>query len=130
WVVSKIFYHFDAVLYVGQVNRDYFRLHGVPEEKLFFAPHAVDNDRFQLTDGVSNEARRWRRDLDIPPDHLIVLFAGKFEEKKRPLDLLKAFSSLNHEKAYLLFVGAGVLEAEIREQARSVPNVFFAPFQN
>ena len=68
WVISKIYSRFDAFLYVGQANREYFRYHGVPEEKLFFAPHAVENQRFFLTQELTNQGKAWRKEFDIPDD--------------------------------------------------------------
>ena len=58
------------------------------------------------------------------------MFAGKFEEKKRPLDLIEAFRLLNRKDVSLLFVGAGALEGRLRVSAAAMRNVFFAPFQN
>ena len=122
---------FAAVLYVGRANREYFRWHGVPDEHLFFSPHAVDNERFaDRPDETQREAIAWRALLGVPPAHALVMFAGKFEDKKRPLDLLKAFGRLGMEDASLVFVGAGHLEPELRGQAEEMPNVRFAPFQN
>ena len=128
--IAHIFRRFAAFLYVGTANREYLRLHGVPEKKLFFAPHAVDNDRFFLAAEWSGQARAWRKELGISDKSLLIIFAGKFEEVKRPLDLLRAFSKVNHPDAALLFVGAGILERELRAAAAKMHNVFFAPFQN
>ncbi len=129
--ISLVFRRFAAVLYVGQANREYFRLHGVPPERLFFAPHCVDNDRFQADpERVRRAAREWRRSLGVPEENALVLFAGKFEDKKRPLDLLAAFRHAGLPGVSLLFVGAGGLEETLRASARDVPGVFFAPFQN
>lgn len=130
-IIAAIFERFSACLYVGQANRDYFRKHGVSEDRLFFSPHAVDNERFTTSMVLaSEEGRKWRTELGISPHNLLLLFAGKFEEKKRPLDLLEAFVRLQRSDVSLLFVGAGKLEVELRRKAGQVPNVFFAPFQN
>ncbi|MDK2971321.1 MAG: hypothetical protein PWP23_1076 [Candidatus Sumerlaeota bacterium] len=126
-----LFRRFDAVLAVGRANRRYYRAHGVPSRRIFFSPHAVDNDRFFASgDNARSEARVWRRDLGIPEDHRVVLFAGKFEPKKRPLDLLAAFQRAGLSNASLLFAGSGPLEEELRRQAARVSHVYFAPFQN
>jgi len=131
WIIARIFRRFNALLYVGQANREYFLWHGVPESKLFFSPHAVDNERFMAAPAdTASEGRRWRTELGIPQSHPLILFAGKFEEKKRPLDLLEAFSRLGRADVSLLFVGSGALERELRERSATIPNVFFAPFQN
>ena len=130
-VIGSIFERFSAFLDVGSANRDYFRYHGVAEGRLFRAPHAVDNERFLAAAGPAQAAaREWRRQLGIPEAHRVILFAGKLEPKKRPLDLLEAFRAAGLSDASLLFVGAGELEGELREAARNVGHVHFAPFQN
>jgi glycosyltransferase involved in cell wall biosynthesis len=130
-VLSLLFRRFRAFLYVGAANRDYLRMHGVPDERLFFCPHAVDNDRFSADpDATRAAALAWRRELGIPADKAVVLFAGKLEEKKRPLDLLRAFARAAVPGGALLFVGNGHLDEAVRREAALVPHVYFAPFQN
>lgn len=129
--ISNIYRQFSACLYVGKANYHYFQYHGVSSDRLFFAPHAVDNARFMsLTTTAAQAAQAWKQSLGIPMDHRVILFAGKFIAKKRPLDLLQAFIQAKLPKVSLLFVGAGELEADLREQAASQPQVYFAPFQN
>jgi glycosyltransferase involved in cell wall biosynthesis len=130
-VIAAIFRRFGAFLHVGSANRAYFEAHGVPASKLFFAPHAVDNARFAAAAaGAATEARAWRSALGIPERHAVVLFAGKLEEKKRPLDLLEAFRRARLADATLFVVGSGPLEPAVRAAARDVPGVVLAPFQN
>jgi glycosyltransferase involved in cell wall biosynthesis len=130
-VIARIFRRFAAFLFVGSANRDYLKFHGVPDERLFFSPHAVDNDRFTAAlSHAEKEARVWKRELGIPEGHRVVLFAGKFEPKKRPHDLLKAFRLAGVSNCSLLLVGAGELEVELRQEAAGCANAFFAPFQN
>lgn len=125
------FSRMKACLFVGQANREYYRMHGVPKERLFFSPHAVDNARFAAAE---SEARRkaveWRRSLGIPKDARVVLFAGKLIEKKRPQDLLHAFRRAALPNAALLYVGSGELEESVRAAAGRDAMVFFAPFAN
>ncbi|MEY2565404.1 MAG: hypothetical protein QOH88_3597 [Verrucomicrobiota bacterium] len=129
--ITVVYNRFAAFLYVGQANREYFRIHGVPDSKLFFSPHAVDNERFMAEPDKTHAAGvAWRAELGIPKDYLVVMFAGKFEAKKRPLALLAAFQHLDRKDVSLLFVGSGALEPQLREKAGSASNVFFAPFQN
>lgn len=129
--ISLIYQRFSACLYVGKANYDYFLAHAVPAESLFFAPHAVDNDRFFAhAEDANHKAMLWKQELGIPANHLVILFAGKFEVKKRPLDLLQAFLQANLSQVSLLFVGAGTLESELQRQAAAHPHIHFAPFQN
>ncbi|HZY87165.1 MAG TPA: glycosyltransferase family 4 protein [Gemmataceae bacterium] len=130
-LLAALFKRFAGFLYVGAANRRYYLQHGVPERKLFFAPHAVDNDRFSAArPQAEREAREWRRELGIDEGRRVVLFAGKYEEKKRPLDLLEAFRAAAVPGTTLLFVGGGPLEGELRRRAEGFSSVRFAPFQN
>ncbi len=122
---------FSAFLHVGAANRRYFLHHGVPEARLFFAPHAVDNARFlHEREGAEGDAAAWKRELGIPEGHAVILFAGKFEAVKRVTDLIRAYRAARLQQAALLLVGGGPLEAEVRREAAGDPTIFFAPFQN
>lgn len=131
-----LFRRFRGFLAVGRANADYFRNCGVSEDRIVFAPHAVDNDRFRgQAAAVRDQAAAWRLELGIPSSAFVFLFAGKLEDKKRPQDLLAAFSALEtppSRPAVLLFVGSGALEARLRDAAgtRVGESIFFAPFQN
>jgi glycosyltransferase involved in cell wall biosynthesis len=129
--IRQIYRRFDACLYVGQANRGYFEYHGVPADKLFFAPHAIENERFiQAIPQAQRDARHWKQLLGIPENHRVILFAGKLIEKKRPLDLLQAFRYASLDQVSLLFVGSGPLESALRTAAADLDQVYFAPFQN
>jgi len=126
---SWTFRRFSRVLSVGTANEDYFKTCGVPQQKLIRAAHCVDNDRFQKASDEANEAAlAWRKELGIPEDSFVFLFAGKFESKKRPTDLLAAFKKLNNPNTSLLLIGGGDFEEELHKNAND--QVFFAPFQN
>ncbi len=129
--IALIYQRFSACFYVGKANYHYFRHHGVPSQQLFFAPHAVNNEWFfRQAESVDRQAAAWKQALGVPPNHAVILFAGKFESKKRPLDLLQAFVQAKLLQVSLLFVGAGCLEAELRSQATAHPHIYFASFQN
>lgn len=134
-----LFRRFAAFLSVGKAHADYLRRSGVPEAKIVFAPHAVDNERFRAAAPQAElDAKAWRRELGIPEGARVFLFAGKLEPKKQPLELLDAFLAVTADRdeasppAALLFVGSGALEGELRARAATngTGRVFFAPFQN
>lgn len=135
-----LFRRFSGFLAVGRANTEYFRNSGAAPSRIHFVPHCVDNERFlAAASDASREAADWRVELGIPAAAVVILFAGKFETKKRPLDLLEAFIKMEEgrpgsgaEPAVLLFVGGGVLEGELRRRAgeRTGRSVFFSPFQN
>lgn len=129
--ISLVYSRFNTFLYVGKANYEYFIYHGVKPKQLVFAPHAIDNERFiQATYLAKIAAISWKKELGIPEQDKVILFAGKFNSKKRPLDLLKAYKQANLKDVALLFVGGGELETELKKQAAEHPNIFFAPFQN
>ncbi|RYG39965.1 MAG: glycosyltransferase family 1 protein, partial [Chitinophagaceae bacterium] len=100
-----IYRHVHIAFYVGTENKKYYRRFGLKHEQLRFAPHAIDNSRYGID--YSAQANDLRRRLQIPPGGILLLFAGKFEAKKDPVILLKAFERLQKTNVYLLFVGNG-----------------------
>jgi glycosyltransferase involved in cell wall biosynthesis len=123
-----VYRHVDHALYTGANNKVYYKKYGLTEKQLSFAPHAIDNDRFTVD--RRGEANLLRRELAIPGDGLLILFAGKFEEKKAPLLLLEAFLNLAKPGVYLLFVGNGPLEAQLKIKTGNNSTVLFMDFQN
>jgi glycosyltransferase involved in cell wall biosynthesis len=127
-LLKWIYRHIDHALYVGTNNKAYFKKYGLKETQLSFAPHAIDNDRF--AESKETEANLLRQKLGLTDQDLLILFAGKFEEKKSPLLLLEAFLALNNKNAHLLFTGNGKLEDELKLKAAGNPRVHFMEFQN
>jgi glycosyltransferase involved in cell wall biosynthesis len=124
WVYS----HVNYALYVGKNNKFYFEKYGLKEKQLNFAPHAIDNERFAID--KKSESALLRKMFEIADNNVLIMFAGKLEEKKDPLLLLEAFLHLNKKKAHLLFVGNGKLENQLKNKAEAQNNVHFLDFQN
>lgn len=130
-VLKWVYKHIDAALYVGKYNYDYYKACGVPENKLWFAPHAVDNLFFQdLWPMYEMKAADWRNEMGITKSEFVFLFAGKFEPKKNPLLLINAFKSLNDPSCRLIMVGNGVLEKKLKNCAKEDGRIIFIDFQN
>ena len=128
--LTWVYGHVDVAIAVGSNNRDYFAWCGLPQHRIALAPHSVDTVRF-AADSAEHEklAARWRHELGIGPEAIVILFAGKLQSKKNPSLLLDAFRTLNHG-AHLVFVGNGELESKLKATAASLSNVHFMPFQN
>jgi glycosyltransferase involved in cell wall biosynthesis len=121
-----------AFLAIGRHNAEFYRAHGVPEERIFLAPYAVDNDYFTGQAASLPDRSRLKHDLGLP-DAPVVLFCGKLSDVKRPLDLLQAFERVVHRyPASLVYVGDGPLSERLRRYAsdRDVPNVRILGFRN
>ncbi len=127
-MLKWVYRHADYALYAGTRNKAYFKKYGFSDKQLKFTPHAVDNERF----GVHRtaEAKALRLNLGIADSDILILFAGKFEEKKAPLLLLNAFLNAGKPGTHLLFAGNGKLESVLKEKAAGQKNVHFLPFQN
>ncbi len=131
-----VFSRFSAFLDVGENNRNYIVASGVPRRKLFYSPHAIDNQRFQdARPKAICQARKLRSSLDIREQQILISFVGKLVPIKRPFDLLRAFSSLPldiRSRAALLFVGEGRLKADLRRESEVIglDDVHFLDFQN
>ena len=108
---------FDGFLYVGQRNREYLLHYGVPEQRLFFSPHCVDNNAFRL----GSEATRRSSEPLQRRESRHVLFVGKLIPRKRPMDVLQAAKLLRDRGTDidLTFVGSGELSGELAAFARS-----------
>jgi glycosyltransferase involved in cell wall biosynthesis len=125
----------DGVLAIGSANREFYRAIGVPARRIFDMPYAVDNRRFMtgapLVDGERKESRAG---FGVHDDRPIVLYAAKFQRRKRPDDLLRAAARLNREGVifHLVMVGSGEMETDLRAlvQHLGLSNVHFAGFVN
>jgi glycosyltransferase involved in cell wall biosynthesis len=124
---------FDGYLSVGRRAHEYLRWFGVPESRMFAAPHCVDNAFFAASAAPhqTNIGRAAaRRFFGLNAEDFVVLFVGKLESHKRPLDLVRAVARLG-SRARLLVVGTGQLEQQCRcEAERLGVRVAWAGFLN
>ena len=131
-LLRLLYRQFAAITYVGAANRDYFLRLGVPESRLFFAPHSVDANRFDPADAaVTRAADALRAALGLA-GRRVVLFAGKFQERKQPVALLRAFLQVATPDDALFFVGDGPEKPELLRLAAAQPGalVRFLPLAN
>jgi len=140
-ILGKLLFNkVDAFLYIGKENKKFYQYYGVPEDKLFFAPYAVDNQRFQKAAAdLIPKIDELRAKLNIAPEDIVILFAGKLIPKKRPVDLLKVYVDLRsrfliHEthSTKLIFVGDGPLRRPMEDYLKGLkfPDIMFAGFKN
>jgi len=130
WFISKL----AACLPVGKWSRDYFLHYGARPELIFIVPHVVDTDYFAAESArllrVRNELRaHWK----VNEAGVVFLFVGKFVDKKRPMDFVKALEQAAQRGAPAagLMVGDGPLRSicETHCSTHNVP-VHFAGFLN
>jgi glycosyltransferase involved in cell wall biosynthesis len=133
WFLNRI----DAHLFVGAANRAYLRAYGVPDGKLFFVPHFVDNAFFASRADrarTAGEASRIRHEFGIPSDGVAFLFAGRLVEMKHPDHFIRACALVGHvadSRVHGIVVGDGPLRPELESlAAASGAPVSFAGFKN
>jgi glycosyltransferase involved in cell wall biosynthesis len=130
WFIPKL----DGCLAVGTWSRNYFLHYGARPDRVFIVPHVVDTDYFRresvrLLPQCEDLRSRWGFDQGA----VVFLFAGKFVEKKRPMDFVRAVGDAAKAGSPVagLMVGDGPLRAICEEFA--VSNSFpitFAGFLN
>lgn len=100
-----------GALTIGRLNSEFYSLFG--QSRQFWAPYSVDDERFAAPDEGARARILERHDL--PRDRPLVLFVGKFQPLKRPLDIVRA-ARLCQSPLSLLFVGEGELRAEMEAE--------------
>jgi glycosyltransferase involved in cell wall biosynthesis len=131
--LRTLYAQFAALLPVGAANREYFQALGVPEKKLFFAPHSVNADLFDASlPEHRSAATAVRQQLGLAATTRVVLFAGKLVPAKQPQPLLAAFLELAPRDTALVFVGDGSEKPTLLELGKKAPpgTVHFLPFAN
>jgi glycosyltransferase involved in cell wall biosynthesis len=134
--VMRAFYaRLDGMLAIGSANHAFYRAMGVPEARIFPVPYTVDNARFAAASRLTPEARAERRRfLGVADERPIVLYAAKFQGRKRPADLMRAGAALERAGAlfHLAMVGAGEVQGELERLARelALTSVSFPGFVN
>lgn len=125
WVYRKV----DKAFYVGKKSKEYYIKNGLRENKLIFAPHAIDNQRFECAVKKGGEFDL-REKFKISRSELVFLFAGKLEPRKNPILLIDSFKFHGIKNVHLVIVGNGILEEEVKRRAGSFPYIHFLDFQN
>ena len=131
-VLGRVYSWPKAFLFVGAANRAYYEAFGVEPDRLYPCPHSIDVARYaEPAELFEREAAQWRQQLGISGDRPVILFAGKFERKKRPVELMRAVQTQGDPGLVLVLVGGGELEEEMSALAAADPDRFrVLPFQN
>ncbi|MDE3184114.1 MAG: glycosyltransferase family 4 protein [Bacteroidota bacterium] len=119
-------------LYIGKQSRLFFEYYGVKPSRLIYTPYAVDNDWFQKEAAVLKDKYAIKQELGLPVNKKVILFTGKYIEKKKPLDLLKAFNLMEPGDTTLVMVGEGMLREEMETyiDEHALKNVVLTGFIN
>ncbi len=133
-ILPLLFKGVSAFLPIGSLNKAYYQYHGVPIDKMFLTPYAVDNeffsDRFRTLNGKREQLKT---EMGMAVDLPVILFASKMIPRKRPMDLLRAYVKIQEKiDAALIFVGDGIERTvlEVYAKDHNLKNVYFTGFKN
>ena len=110
----------DGFVVPGRSSADYLKTFCIPEEVIFTAPNAVDNQFFSCKSAMVRKEEA--RVLHKLPGKFF-LYVGRLIPEKGVFDLLQAYATLAPKvraEFGLVFVGSGVAEATLREKARGI----------
>ena len=128
--LTEVYRNIDVAFYVGTHNKKYFKYFGLKEKQLVFAPHAVDNKRFQK-ENINKEAVKIKKEaLGIKEHEITVLYAGKLDANKNVELLAEAFTKADYKKVHLIIAGSGPEEMNLKNKYTLNKNIHFLPFQN
>ena len=127
----------DGFLAIGSLNREYYVQNGIDPRRIFLMPYCVDNEFFaSRARSAAGQREVLRTKLGLAPGRPVILYAAKFQARKRPGDLLSAFEILatrssRSNRPYLIFVGDGELRLELEKRATAMnDDVRFFGFRN
>jgi glycosyltransferase involved in cell wall biosynthesis len=132
-IFGFIFRSMKSAMAIGSQNAQFYRYYGVSGDKIKLMPYAVDNARFmQEADLLGRQKEELRKKYGLPLDKVVINFTGKLSAKKRPLDLLAAYSAAQASNKALVFVGDGALAQDLRRfaEAKKLKDVYFMGFKN
>jgi glycosyltransferase involved in cell wall biosynthesis len=132
-ILRILFKGIDGFLAIGTENKKFYESYGAKKDKIFMTPYAVENARFiENYRKLKAQKRKLKREIGIESYKPVILFSGKLIEKKRPMDLLKAYEQLKVKNKALVFVGDGELKEALCKysEENNIKDVHFAGFQN
>jgi glycosyltransferase involved in cell wall biosynthesis len=111
-IIGPLYSRIDGFLVTGTSNRLHFEDYGVPAEKFAWCPWAIDNEVFgkkaQQAESARGELRgRWGASDSCD----VLLYAGRFAEEKRPMDLLLAAQRLGN--VHVVLAGGGPMREQL-----------------
>jgi glycosyltransferase involved in cell wall biosynthesis len=133
-VFGRLFPRISGFMAIGRYNAEFYRFYGVPQDKIFSLPYAVNNDFF-FAQAREHAPKRLeaRRELGIAADAPVILSVCKLIDKKRPMDLIEAFERVSRRRpAALVLVGNGSMERELalHVERKRLSGVHFVGFKN
>ncbi len=112
--------HYKGVdIFFVATSRFYSKLKrlGVEEDKIIFAPFAVDTDKFK-----PGNKKELRRKFGIPEDAPVLLYLGRMSHEKNVETIIKAVPLIakRYPEAHFIFAGGGARLKEYKALAKKI----------
>jgi glycosyltransferase involved in cell wall biosynthesis len=126
----------SRLLYIGQRSYEHFARLGVVDSRLVFSPYCVDVTPFECDESARDGARpAMRREWRVSDRDVVVLFSGKFSERKGVdlvLPAVRALPVAVRDRIVVVFLGDGEQRGALAASAAGAPavRVIFPGFQN
>jgi glycosyltransferase involved in cell wall biosynthesis len=105
-LTRHIYRRASAIVTYGEHVKGYLMGLGIAKEKIFIAPHAVDNEQYARPVPEA-EIRALREKFRLAPRDRVVLYLGRLEEIKGLSYLIEAFGRVTTADAVLILAGDG-----------------------
>jgi glycosyltransferase involved in cell wall biosynthesis len=109
----------DQVIVPSNASRDLMLSLRIPAERITLTPYSVDND-WWVTQSQQVDRTAVRSSWGAIAETAVVLFCGKLQPWKRPLDLLHAFAQARVPHSLLVYAGEGVQRGAIEREAATL----------
>ena len=128
FILKLLFRNFDYFLSIGKLNKNFYAFYKVDQKRIFDAPYFVNNNFFNKKINKKKIQRKFKLN-----SKKIVLFVGKFIDRKRPYDFIElAKLNQNNKNILFLMIGDGILKKDcimhIRKQ--KLKNIHIKGFVN
>jgi len=102
----------DRIVAVSHDTRNEYLELGIPEDKIAVIPNGVNLNKFRII-----EKEKARKELGLPEDKQIILFAGYLRPRKGLQYLIEAIPKLvkDHDPLFLI-LGEGVMRGELEKK--------------
>ena len=105
-ILLFLFERINYFFYIGSNNKKFYQKMGVKDDKLIFMPYSV-NPHYKSYNPLKKRTNK-------------IVFSGKLIDKKRPQDLLVAFSKLDNKNVKLCFAGTGNLKEYLEQEVKKL----------
>lgn len=109
----------SQVLTASTAGKQMMRSFGIPEDRISMTLDTVDND-WWIEQAERVDRAEVRAAWGIDSAERVVLFSGKLQPWKRPLDVLRAFAAADISRSTLVFAGDGPLRSVLEAEASAL----------